>query len=58
MSTRLISVAIAVDAKVELFTTEDKTFIQRRKQHILSSSQFLYRYSEQPVISPCVASHN
>jgi hypothetical protein len=58
MSAWLVSVTIAMNAEVELLTSKDKTFIQSRKQHILSSSQFLNRDSEQSVIASCVAGHD
>jgi hypothetical protein len=58
MSTRLVGVTIAMNTKVKLLTSKNKTFIQRRKQHILSASQLLNRDSEQSVITSCVASHD
>ena len=58
MATRLVSVTIAVDAKVELLASKDNTFIQRRKKHILSATQLFHGNSEQSVITSCVAGHD
>ena len=58
MSLRIISVSIAMNAEVELFSSKDQTLIQRRKQHILSTAQLVHRDSEQSVVTPCIAGHD
>jgi hypothetical protein len=58
MSLRIISVTIAMDSEVELLTPEDKALVKSRKQHILSSAEFLYRNSEQSVIASRITCHD
>ena len=57
MSPGLVDVTVAMDAKVELLSSQDKALVHGGKQKVLLPSEIVYRHGQEAMVTPGVASH-